>query len=172
MDPNATVKIAITEGGKKYPERVFSLKTTGDTTLYSWNDLQQMDPGLTSNTYNLGCDIGFPEPGEYGFPEHGFEPIGTEADEEFYANFNGSNRVIRNFYINADKKDSPPKNIGMFQRVNFLGNISGLRIGHLTFEDPTIIAGNTGSYDTVGVLAGLILDKGDKRRGQDIGRAC
>ncbi len=164
----ATVKITITEAGKKYPVWEETLPT-GVENVYSWHDLQSMDASYNNREYLLACHINFPKPGTYGFPTYGFTPIKTD-NKPFIGQLTGNdveNYVIKDFYINAD--NMPPSttltNIGMFDTIIMDGNAVNTYIENLTFVNPEIIAKNEQyQYSNVGVLAGVIAGTSPKKQ--------
>ena len=119
--------------------------------IRSWQDLQAMRYDLAGN-YRLENDIVFPEPATSGFPEQGFEPIGSSGPSSafllnaFRGTLDGYGYRIVNFSIDRSNLNY----VGLF------GVIADATIKDLYLEiSAHVIKG--GNY--VGAIAGYVARK-------------
>ncbi len=113
----------------------------------TWQDLQNMENDLAANYVQMN-DITFPNPGEHGFTNIGFRPIGIVIPSEgindpFTGSYNGNGYSISNFYINRPSADD----VGLF------GYVTG---ANTVIENVRLSISNVTGRLTVGALVGRI----------------
>ncbi len=129
------------EGSPPVASRVSDISKTGAGQIYTWRGLQNITNNISGRdisgrSYVQMNDITFPNPGERGFPDAGFSPIGSAGDP-FLANYNGSNFTINNFYINRPSLDD----VGLFGRVGSNGVNNPITLKNLVVSIASITGG-------------------------------
>ena len=123
---------------------IFLVEKTGNNEIYSWHGLQNMKDNLSLD-YILQKDIVFPPPGNKGFPNNGFIPIGT-VTQPFLGTLDGNSKEIIGLYI----KDESLRYAGLF------GAIKGPNKNAIIIKDLSLRTVSIQADAVIGSIAGSL----------------